>query len=195
MLDLTGKSAIIGQHAASNHIHRSGGKDMSMKRRLFGRAGVALASVLLLAPMLAACGGDAATPVPATATAPKAEVPADATPTEATMVEGTPTEAMMAGETPTGGATGAKLKVGLVTDVGRLNDKSFNQSSWEGVQMAEKELGVEIKAVETVDTKDYDKNIQQFIDEDYDVIVTVGFALGEATTKAAKAERSRPHLR
>jgi basic membrane protein A len=100
------------------------------------------------------------------------------------MVEGTPTEAMTAGETP---AAGAKLKVGLVTDVGRLNDKSFNQSSWEGVQMAEKELGVEIKAVETVDTKDYDKNIQQFIDEDYDVIVTVGFALGEATTKAAKA--------
>jgi basic membrane protein A len=149
---------------------------MSMKRRLFGRAGAALASVFLLVPVLAACGGEAATPVPATATAPKAEVPQE-----------TPTEAMMAGETPTGDATGAKLKVGLVTDVGRLNDKSFNQSSWEGVQMAEKELGVEIKAVETVDTKDYDKNIQQFIDEDYDVIVTVGFALGEATTKAAKA--------
>jgi basic membrane protein A len=150
---------------------------MSMKRRLFGRAGAALASVFLLVPVLAACGGEAATPVPATATAPKAEVPADAT----------PTEAMVADETPTEGAMGAKLKVGLVTDVGRLNDKSFNQSSWEGVQMAEKELGVEIKAVETVDTKDYDKNIQQFIDEDYDVIVTVGFALGEATTKAAKA--------
>ncbi|HEX9990343.1 MAG TPA: BMP family ABC transporter substrate-binding protein [Chloroflexia bacterium] len=148
-----------------------------MKRRLFGRAGAALASVLLLAPMLAACGGDAATPVPPTATA--GLLSQDPAPTQ---------EAMEAKETPTeGAAMGAKLKVGLVTDVGRLNDKSFNQSSWEGVQMAEKELGVEIKAVETVDTKDYDKNIQQFIDEDYDVIVTVGFALGEATTKAAKA--------
>ncbi|HYP41413.1 MAG TPA: BMP family ABC transporter substrate-binding protein [Chloroflexia bacterium] len=147
-----------------------------MKRRLFGRAGAALASVLLLVPVLAACGGEAATPVAPTATAPKAEVPQE-----------TPTEATTAVETPTEGAMATKLKVGLVTDVGRLNDKSFNQSSWEGVQMAEKELGVEIKAVETVDTKDYDKNIQQFIDEDYDVIVTVGFALGEATTKAAKA--------
>ena len=51
------------------------------------------------------------------------------------------------------------MKVGLVTDVGRLNDKSFNQSSWEGVQQAEKELGVEIKAIETVDTKDYEKGV------------------------------------
>jgi basic membrane protein A len=68
-----------------------------------------------------------------------------------------------------------------------LNDKSFNQSSWEGVQLAEQELGIEAKAIETVDTKDYEKNINQFVDEGYNVIVTVGFALGEATTAAAKA--------
>jgi basic membrane protein A len=92
----------------------------------------------------------------------------------------------MAAETPTtAGAAGGKLKVGLVTDVGRLNDKSFNQSSWEGVLQAQKELGVEAKAIETQDTKDYAKNIGQFVDEKYDVIVTVGFALGEATIKAA----------
>jgi len=97
-----------------------------------------------------------------------------------------PTEAAMA-STPSTGGTGAKLKVGLVTDVGRLNDKSFNQSSWEGVLQAQKDLGVDAKNIETVDTKDYDKNIQQFIDDKADVIVTVGFALGEATTKAAKA--------
>jgi basic membrane protein A len=93
------------------------------------------------------------------------------------------------GGTPSAGTsgTGTKLKVGLVTDVGRLNDKSFNQSSWEGVQQAEKELGVEIKAIETSDTKDYEKNINQFVSEGYNVIVTVGFALGEATIAAAKA--------
>ena len=78
------------------------------------------------------------------------------------------------------------LKVGLVTDVGKVDDKSFNQSAWEGVQQAVKDLGVEAKYIETTDPKDYGKNIAQFADEKYDVIVTVGFGLGEATTAAAK---------
>jgi len=76
--------------------------------------------------------------------------------------------------------------VGLVTDVGKVDDKSFNQSSWEGVQQAEKELGAKVQYIETVDSKDYDKNISTFGDAKYDVIVTVGFALGEATVAAAK---------
>ena len=76
--------------------------------------------------------------------------------------------------------------VGLVTDVGKIDDKSFNQSAWEGVQQAEKDLGAEVQYIETTDAKDYDKNIATFADEGYDVIVTVGFALGEATAAAAK---------
>ncbi|HSG45232.1 MAG TPA: BMP family ABC transporter substrate-binding protein [Anaerolineales bacterium] len=75
--------------------------------------------------------------------------------------------------------------VGLVTDVGKINDKSFNQSAWEGVQLAESELGATIQYIETADAKDYDKNIATFADENYDVIVTVGFGMGEATVKAA----------
>ena len=75
--------------------------------------------------------------------------------------------------------------VGLVTDVGKINDKSFNQSAWEGVQRAEKELGAKVQYIETTDAKDYAKNIGTFGDEGYDVIVTVGFALGEATAAAA----------
>ena len=74
--------------------------------------------------------------------------------------------------------------VGLVTDVGKVDDKSFNQSTWEGVQQAEKELGAIIKYIETTDAKEYDTNIAQFGDAGYDVIVTVGFALGEATQAA-----------
>src|SRR5512134_2093328 len=76
--------------------------------------------------------------------------------------------------------------VGLVTDVGKINDKSFNQSAWEGVQQAEKDLGAKVQYIETTDAKDYAKNIGTFGDEGYDVIVTVGFALGEATAEAAK---------
>jgi basic membrane protein A len=75
--------------------------------------------------------------------------------------------------------------VGLVTDVGKINDKSFNQSAWEGVQLAEKELGAKVQYIETTDAKDYAKNIGTFGDAGYDVIVTVGFALGEATAAAA----------
>jgi basic membrane protein A and related proteins len=79
-----------------------------------------------------------------------------------------------------------KFRVGLVTDVGKVDDKSFNQSAWEGVQKAAAELNAEAQYVETGDSKDYAKNIATFADEGYNVIVTVGFGLGEATIEAAK---------
>ncbi len=75
--------------------------------------------------------------------------------------------------------------VGLVTDVGKIDDKSFNQSAWEGVKQAETELGAIVNYIETTDSKDYDKNISTFADEGYDVIVTVGFGMGDATAVAA----------
>src|SRR5204862_7944894 len=84
-------------------------------------------------------------------------------------------------------AAGAKkLRVGLVTDVGKVDDKSFNQSTWEGVQCAATNLGADVKFIETTDPKDYAKNIDQFAQDNYDVIVTVGFALGQATQEAAQ---------
>jgi basic membrane protein A len=166
---------------------------MSKERRLIKRASALSVLALLAMPLLAACGAEP-TPAPlATATTGGgATVEATATtaveaPTATTAVEAaTPTTAMAEETATTGTGTGAALKVGLVTDVGRLNDKSFNQSSWEGVLQAQKELGIEAKAIETVDTKEYQQNIGQFISEGYNVIVTVGFALGEATIAAAK---------
>jgi basic membrane protein A len=84
-----------------------------------------------------------------------------------------------------GGGAGAKLKIGLVTDTGGVNDKSFNQSAWAGVQKAAKEFGFDSKFIESRQPTDYEKNIDQFATEKYDVIVTVGFLMGDAT--AAKA--------
>ncbi len=78
------------------------------------------------------------------------------------------------------------LCVGLVTDVGEIDDKSFNQSAWEGVKKAEAELGAQVKYIETKDAKDYAANIDLFAQDNYDVIVTVGFALGQATAEAAQ---------
>lgn len=77
--------------------------------------------------------------------------------------------------------------VGLVTDIGKINDKSFNQSAWEGVWQAHQDLGAQVQYIETADEKDYAKNIAAFGDLGYDVIVTVGYTLSEATLTAAKA--------
>ncbi len=78
----------------------------------------------------------------------------------------------------------SNLKIGLVTDVGQINDKSFNQSSWQGV-LAAGECGAEIDYIETQDAADYAKNIAEFAENDYEIIVTVGYALGTATLEAA----------
>ncbi len=86
-----------------------------------------------------------------------------------------------------GGATGGagKLKIGLVTDTGGVNDKSFNQSAWAGVQKAAKEFGFEAKYIESKQPTDYEKNIDQFATEKYNVIVSVGFLMGDATAVKA----------
>ncbi len=156
---------------------------MSKERRLIRRAGVLTTLAMIVLPILSACGADpTATPIVPTATTAPPPATATTAAAEPTATTGTSTQ-----PTATQGTSSSTLKVGLVTDVGRLNDKSFNQSSWEGVQQAQSDLGVDAKAIETVDTKDYEKNINQFVSEGYDVIVTVGFALGEATIAAAKA--------
>ena len=76
--------------------------------------------------------------------------------------------------------------VGLVTDIGKVDDKSFNQSAHEGAMAAAAEVGGFYKYIETTDTKDYAANMKQFTDKSYDVIVTVGFLMAEATVVAAK---------
>lgn len=74
------------------------------------------------------------------------------------------------------------LCIGLVTDVGEVDDKSFNQSAWEGAQEGgEKHGAAKLEYIETKDAKDYGPNMQLFLDQNYDIIITVGFAMGEAT--------------
>lgn len=82
---------------------------------------------------------------------------------------------------------GKKIKIGMVTDVGGVNDGSFNQSAWEGLQRAQKELGVEVRYAESATDADYAPNIEAFIDEGYDLIICVGYMLADATRKAAEA--------
>jgi len=83
-------------------------------------------------------------------------------------------------------ATETTLKIGLVTDTGGVNDKSFNQSAWAGVQKAVTDLGAEATFIESKQTTDYEKNIDTFATEGYDVIITVGYLMGDATAVKAK---------
>ncbi len=79
-------------------------------------------------------------------------------------------------------------KIGVVTDIGQLEDKSFNEYSWKGVQDGAAAIGAPTpKVIVTKDIADYKANIQQFVDQKFDVIVTIGFLIGSETGKAAKA--------
>ena len=85
------------------------------------------------------------------------------------------------------GIGGGGPKIGMVTDIGQLEDKSFNEFSWKGVQDGAKAVGGTAQVIVTKDQADYKANIQQFVDQKYDVIVTVGFLIGSDTLKAAQA--------
>jgi basic membrane protein A len=77
------------------------------------------------------------------------------------------------------------FRAGMVTDVGGIDDKSFNATSWHGMELARDELGIEVAYLESQQQTDYAANISQFIDQDYDLIITVGFLLGEDTATFA----------
>ena len=79
-----------------------------------------------------------------------------------------------------------KIKIGMVTDVGGVNDQSFNQFAWAGLQaLAEEDPSFEVNYLESKTDADYQTNINTFIDEDYDLIITVGYMLADATREAA----------
>ena len=81
--------------------------------------------------------------------------------------------------------------VGLVTEVGYIDDGAYNQAAWEGIEQA-RIVGVVDGAayIESVDPRDYDENIRFFATHGYDAIITVGGGLAEATREAAEQYRS-----
>jgi basic membrane protein A len=89
--------------------------------------------------------------------------------------------------TACGTKAGAGIKIGQVTDTGGIDDRSFNATAWKGVQDAITDLGIEGKYLESQQQTDYERNIKEFMDQDYDLIITVGFLLADATKAAAEA--------
>jgi basic membrane protein A len=79
------------------------------------------------------------------------------------------------------------VRVGLVTDIGGLNDRGFNSLANQGLERAASELGAEIRVLESTSDADYIPNLSTLAEEGYDLIVSVGFLMGEATHQAAEA--------
>ena len=86
---------------------------------------------------------------------------------------------------------GTGFKIGMVTDVGGVNDGSFNQSAWEGLQRAGEAFGCEVKYIESKGDADYVPNIESFLDEDYDLIVCVGSMMADAVRDAAELYQAK----
>ena len=83
-------------------------------------------------------------------------------------------------------ASDDKITVAMITDVAGVNDQSFNQSAWEGLQRAEKELGIEVKYLESKQDSDYATNIETLVDEDVDLILGVGMKLADAIKEGSE---------
>ena len=115
--------------------------------------------LLVLATLLTACGGD------------------DSAST---------TSAAAGGDTTTAAAGGDSIKVGLVTDIGGLNDRSFNHLAYLGLQRAQKQLGVEGRAVTSKANSDYVPNLSALARQDYDLVIAVGFLMADAIDTVAK---------
>ena len=78
------------------------------------------------------------------------------------------------------------LRVGLITDLGQLDDNGFNELAYRGLQRAEKELGVEGRVVESASAADYIPNMSTLARDGYDLVIGVGFAQGDAIGKVAQ---------
>ncbi len=95
-------------------------------------------------------------------------------------------------EEPAGGGGAAEeqtekpIRVGLVTDIGGLNDRSFNTLANAGLERAKKELGVEGRVITSDANSDYVPNLSSLAQQRYDLILAVGFLMAEGTNTVAK---------
>jgi basic membrane protein A len=83
-----------------------------------------------------------------------------------------------------GGRT--ELKVGLVTDIGGLNDRSFNHLSYVGLQRAQAQLGVDGRVITSKANSDYVPNLSSLARQNYDLVIAVGFLMSDAVDTVAK---------
>ena len=80
----------------------------------------------------------------------------------------------------------SEKKIGMVTDIGGIDDESFNQSAWEGLQSLEKDTGVVTTYVESSDSSEYSGNIDKLLERDCSLCWCIGYASADAMLEKAK---------
>ena len=125
-------------------------------------------TILVAAVMLlSACGPAPTTVAPATVVVPPTAVPPTAVP---------PTDVP---------PTAAPFRVGFVTDTGGIDDKSFNQTQWEGILRAQTDLGIEAQFIQSDEASQYTPNLTEFASQGYDLIIASGFFLSADLAQVA----------
>lgn len=81
-------------------------------------------------------------------------------------------------------------KIRMVTDTGGVNDQSFNQSAWEGLQNINKKIGADVNYVESKQESDYVTNLDKVVDDDAQLVWGIGFAMSDAILNAAQQNPS-----
>jgi basic membrane protein A len=84
------------------------------------------------------------------------------------------------------GDTAGALRVGMVTDIGGVNDNSFNQSAWEGLQRLKDEAGIKVEYLQSQSDADYVPNLNQFVKDNWDLTWGIGFMMGDAIKQVAE---------
>lgn len=79
-----------------------------------------------------------------------------------------------------------KTRVGIVFDIGGKDDRSFNAAAWEGVKRAERELGIVLRDVEPGTPNGIEPGMRAFAEQNYDLVIGVGFAQGPIMEKVAR---------
>lgn len=83
------------------------------------------------------------------------------------------------------------FNIGMVTDVGGVNDNSFNQSAWEGLQLLKEDLGTEVKYLQSTDMAEYTTNLNDFVQNDWDLTWGIGFMMQDAIKEVADANTDK----
>jgi basic membrane protein A len=84
------------------------------------------------------------------------------------------------------GIAAVKFRVAMVTDVGGLGDKSFNDAAYDGMKQLAKDLGAEIKVIESNKMEDYTPNLKSLADQKFDIIWGIGFLMKGSLEEVAK---------
>lgn len=79
------------------------------------------------------------------------------------------------------------IKIGLVTDIGGVNDKSFNESAWGALEELKTEKGIQNQYLQSASSADYIPNLTQFVQDGYDLTWAIGFDLGTDLKTVATA--------